>query len=401
MQPVSVATKRLEFGIYRDGDNNLDTSQHAVVDQARDMTRADRSIECNVLDTTAYNGGDLRTDTYRVDGGAATAMQHKNPVDMADPSTLAKFVADTLDNAQRSGAKQTWIDLVDHGAGDGGGLEADSAHGIMRMPDIAAAIAQGIALHAQEHPEDAGRTVDGIVANQCLMASMGFADALSRAGVHYLAASPETMVSPGTPSTVALDIAAHEDDPNAMARGVVNTVMNARYGLPQIGQAYGPAAAFDVLDLGKAKISAADAAIKAFNDTLPAMNAQEQRALRADVSGVQGMVRFPDATPDMPWHADRPAVALYDAIAGDTRLDATLRSDAAAASKAVGALVLAHRESSSFAPFGGSSYRDAAGPTIHAPVTAQQVDPWAPAVSETQNKFFKAVDAAKFVHAVA
>ena len=59
-------------------------------------------------------------------------------------------------------------------------------------PDIANAIAHGVALHAQEHPEDAGRTVDGVVANQCLMDTMGFADALSHAGVRYLAASPET-----------------------------------------------------------------------------------------------------------------------------------------------------------------------------------------------------------------
>lgn len=49
-----------------------------------------------------------------------------------------------------------------------------------------------VALHAKEHPEDAGRTIDGVVANQCLMSTMGFADALSRVGVRWLAASPET-----------------------------------------------------------------------------------------------------------------------------------------------------------------------------------------------------------------
>jgi hypothetical protein len=35
------------------------------------------------------------------------------------------------------------------------------------------------------------RGVDGVVANQCLMNTMGFADALSRAGVKFLAASLE------------------------------------------------------------------------------------------------------------------------------------------------------------------------------------------------------------------
>jgi hypothetical protein len=62
----------------------------------------------------------------------------------------------------------------------------------MPMPQIAAAIAEGVKLHALEHPEDANRNVDGVVANQCLMASMGFADALSRAGVKFLAARADT-----------------------------------------------------------------------------------------------------------------------------------------------------------------------------------------------------------------
>jgi len=39
---------------------------------------------------------------------------------------------------------------------------------------------------------DAKREIDGVVANQCLMSTMGFADALLRAGVRWLAASPET-----------------------------------------------------------------------------------------------------------------------------------------------------------------------------------------------------------------
>lgn len=45
----------------------------------------------------------------------------------------------------------------------------------MPMPKIAQAVADGVKLHAQEHPEDADRRVEGVVANQCLMASLGFA----------------------------------------------------------------------------------------------------------------------------------------------------------------------------------------------------------------------------------
>lgn len=57
---------------------------------------------------------------------------------------------------------------------------------------IANAIAKGEAIHAKEHSEDANRNVDGVVASQCLMSTLGFADALSHANVKWLAARAET-----------------------------------------------------------------------------------------------------------------------------------------------------------------------------------------------------------------
>lgn len=202
MQTLTLTPTRsraLEFGIYRDGDNNLDQSQAEVLSQARSVSAADSSIQFTVEDTGALrqpfdsaHGDSLESDRYTIADGELSKVSRNDGDDMASPSNLAQFVKRTLDNAEASGAKQTWIDLVDHGAGDGGGLEADSFKGIMPMPQIASAIAEGVKLHAQEHPEDANRNIDGVVANQCLMASMGFADALSRAGVKYLAASPET-----------------------------------------------------------------------------------------------------------------------------------------------------------------------------------------------------------------
>jgi hypothetical protein len=186
-----------------------------------------------------------------------------------------------------------------------------------------------------------------------------------------------------------------------MAKAVVSTVMGTRYGNDI--QSYGPAAAFDVLDLDTARVDKAENSIKQFNDDLAsAANAPGVRsALREDTRANDGMVRFPEATDNMPWHADRPAIALYNTIAQDGRLNNTLRADAKAAADAVSSLVLAHKESSAFEPFGGASYSDAVGPTIHAPVNAAQVDPWGPTVSETNNNFFKSVDQVKFVRAVA
>jgi hypothetical protein len=96
----------------------------------------------------------------------------------------------------------------------------------------------------------------------------------------------------------------------------------------------------------------------------------------------------------MPWHADRPALALYGKFADDNRLDPSLRRAAARAQQSVRALVVAHGESSSFEPFDGAGYSDAAGPTVHFPVSEKQIDPWAPRVTETHNRFFEETHAA-------
>ncbi|HEV2261153.1 MAG TPA: hypothetical protein VGR69_02550 [Candidatus Rubrimentiphilum sp.] len=388
-------SRTVEFGIYRDGDNNLDDSQSVLLDQARVVSTRNRDVQFTVEDTTHDGFGKVASSQWTIQDGTDSVVRNDiRADDMASPQNLARFVARTLDNAQKSDAKQTWIELVDHGAGDGGGLEADSFKQLMPMPAIAQAIADGVKLHAQEHPEDAGRKVDGVVANQCLMASLGFADSLSHAGVKYLAASPETMVSPGVPSNVADAIAKNADDPQAMGKALVTDVMQQRYGVGNFG--WRPAAAFDMLDLDPQKRENVENKVKALNDLIAARvnNKDEISALRQDATATRGMVRFHDATPDMPWHADRPAIALYDRFANDTRLDMQLRDAAKAAEDSVRSLVIAHAESSAFAPFGNADYRDAAGPTVHFPINAKQIDPWAPRVTETHNRFFDETDAA-------
>lgn len=210
------------------------------------------------------------------------------------------------------------------------------------------------------------------------------------------------MVAPGVPTSVAHDIAAHEDDPQAMARAVVGDVMHAQF--DSVFGPLRPAAAFDVLDLNSPKIARAESAIKRFNDdaSSAAANAGTRDALRDDVRSIEGMVRFPEAGKDMPWHADRPALSVYGAVASDARLAPELRNDARSAREAVRDLVLAHRESRDFRVFDDADYRDAAGPTIHVPTSRAQIDPWASkGISETQNAFYDAVDEGKLVRAIA
>jgi hypothetical protein len=188
-----------------------------------------------------------------------------------------------------------------------------------------------------------------------------------------------------------------------MAKSVVNDVMRTKYDAGDFG-GFGPAAAFDVLDLDPAKMRLAESSIKRLNDDVGAEAGTNgvRDIVREDARAIQGMVRFPGAAKDMPWRADRPAIAFYDALAGDGRLDARLRNDAGAAAGAVANLVLAHRESDEFAPFGGADYSDAAGPTIHLPTTRYQIDPWASAgVFETKNAFYNDVDEAAMTRVLA
>jgi hypothetical protein len=221
------------------------------------------------------------------------------------------------------------------------------------------------------------------------MATLAFSSALSHAGVAYLAASPETMLAPGVPSTVAEDVAKHLDDPSAMAHALVDRTMNTEYGGPG---GFGPSAAFDVIDLDPKKTAAVETSVKTLNAALvnAGHDASEKAAVREDAKSVDGMVRFPEGK-GLPWRADRPAMALYQTFAQDTRLDATLRKAAADAVNSIGATVLAHAESPDFGPFNDSDYSDAVGPTVHFPTAHKQIDPWAPQMKETDNAFYRTV----------
>ena len=232
------------------------------------------------------------------------------------------------------------------------------------------------------------------------MATVAFGAALSHAGVKYLAASPETMLAPGVPSSVAHDIAEDRSDPAQLARDIVDTTMDTHYG--DDVNSFGPAAAFDVIDLDPAKIARMEHGVKKLDAALSeaAHDRATRTAIRQDARAIEGMVRFPQGK-ELPWRADRPAIALYDTFAQDGRLDAKVRAAAAQARDAVADTVLAHRESDDFEPFNDADYTNAAGPTVHFPVNAKQLDPWAPEVSETDNAFYKKVGAADLARVVA
>jgi len=409
MDPAALSTQErhpVVFGVYRDGDNNLDQAQERNVTDFVSATAHDRALKVVAEDTTSlprspFGIGELRTESSVIEGGEQRIVRVTSPVDMSDRATLAAFVERTLD-ARASDPKfaraDVWLDLVDHGGGDGGGLEADSSGGFMSINDIAGAIADGRARFRAGHP-GADDGVTGVVANQCLMSSLGFADSLSRAGVRFLCASPETMLAPGVPSAkVAVNLT--KADPSQWPREVVDDTMRTRYGV----DGYHPAAAFDVLDLDPKKMDEVRHAVKSFYESVESLPRRGDGSdaladVRSDISSVKGMARF-DHSADMPWHADRPAVAVFDRIVADDRIPQPIRDSASRAAKAVRSIVLAHGEAQNFGPF-HASYADAAGPTVHLPTTRRSYDGWAEAgVTETHNDFFDAVGGRELARAV-
>jgi len=393
------------FGVYRDGDNNLDAVQERNVTDFIQATGANAALKVVAEDTTSlarkpFTSSDLRTESSIIQGGAQHVVKVEPALDMSSRATLAAFVSRTLEERAADPKfrnADVWLDLVDHGAGDGGGLQADSAGGnCMTMEDIAGAIADGRARFQKAHP-GGNATITGVLANQCLMATLGFADALSRNGVRFLAASPETMLAPGAPSAKIADALTHGGD---WAANVVQSTMQARYG----ADGYHPAAAFDVFDLDPAKMRAVRSSVRGFNDSVVRLRQSDAAGdlvhdVRSDIRGVPGMARF-DHTADMIYHSDRPAEAVYDRIAADDRLPAYVRNSAASASQAARALVLAHEEYGMFLPF-HASYADAAGPTEHLPLNRTQYDPWAGnGITETHNGFFDAVHGPEFARAI-
>ncbi len=116
LQNVTATPSRrsLEFGIYRDGDNNLDAIQEATLSQALRTSARDGRIEFTVEDTTRTHaaqpardesGGGLRTYRYTIADGDVIGARAGKAHDMSDEANLARFVARTLDNARNERCK--------------------------------------------------------------------------------------------------------------------------------------------------------------------------------------------------------------------------------------------------------------------------------------------------------
>ena len=94
MQTTIVPAQRaLEFGIYRDGDNNLDLSQNQVLRQAIDVSAKDPGIGFAVEDTTSGGGGALHTNDYTIADGQIGDAHAGAAHDMASEANLARFVS--------------------------------------------------------------------------------------------------------------------------------------------------------------------------------------------------------------------------------------------------------------------------------------------------------------------
>ena len=150
---------RVVFGVYRDGDNNLDAAQERNVTDFVRETRSNAALKVVAEDTTAlprapFSKGDLRTEWSVIQGGAQHVVRVESPRDMSSRATLAAFVERTLETRStdtKFKSADVWLDLVDHGAGDGGGLQSDR-----RRPE---AIPQEASGRGRIHHRCAGQSV--------------------------------------------------------------------------------------------------------------------------------------------------------------------------------------------------------------------------------------------------
>jgi hypothetical protein len=67
------ARRALEFGIYRDGDNNLDVSQEAAVHQAQRVSAGNPAIQFTVEDTRGRFGSAATARSTIQDGREVAA----------------------------------------------------------------------------------------------------------------------------------------------------------------------------------------------------------------------------------------------------------------------------------------------------------------------------------------
>src|SRR5258708_5363351 len=90
------------FGVYRDGDNNLDSVQERNVTDFVREPRSDPALKVVAEDTTGvprapFRKGDLRTEWSTIEGGAQHVVSIESPRDMSDRASLAAFVNRTLE----------------------------------------------------------------------------------------------------------------------------------------------------------------------------------------------------------------------------------------------------------------------------------------------------------------
>src|ERR1700720_599895 len=117
---VPAASKPVVFGVYRDGDNNLDAEQARNITDFIKTTARNPELKVIAEDTTAlprtpFGDGDLRTESSVIQGGAQHVVRVTRPEDMSDRATLAAFVQRTLEAKGRGPAfakGPVWLEWV-------------------------------------------------------------------------------------------------------------------------------------------------------------------------------------------------------------------------------------------------------------------------------------------------
>ena len=395
--------RTLEFGIYRDGDNNLDAVQEAAVSRRRCASaRAMRALSSPWKTRRRFTEARCTPTSTRSPAARIGHVMRGDAHDMSDESNLARFVARTLDNAEASGRKQTWVDLIDHGGGDGGGLQTSDGH-CMTMPDIAKAISDGVVLHAKAASR---RRRTQRRRRRCQSMPYGYVGLRRRALARRRdVASRITGNDAGTGRSKRRR-ARHRvestrsecDGSRPRRRRDAHEIRCRRFGQLRSGRSIRRARSPPEKDRARRRR----------DQTIQRCRCGPRSRARRAGRGARGrsigrrhgafsrrderhaVARRPSGHCRLRHHRERRRL--------ERAFVATPRRRATPSAIWCSPIARAAR----FAAFGGADYSDAVGPTVHAPVKRAQIDPWASAgISETDNAFYRNVDQGKLTHALA
>lgn len=352
-----VQPKQWTVLFYMDGNNNLAPMARTSFDV---LTKVGSNDDVNLVAEVSIKGSGC-VERGLVENKARTgeAMSHKEvlPIkDMSSPDTLYDFLVDSM---KKYPAKHFALVMWDHGAGFMGSMADDYSGGILTNLKLAETL--------KKAAKDAGKSVELVNFNACLMGQMEVACDLEGTGAKYLTGSEEVEAGlrfplPGLDGTTPQRKVMEDLEKGIKEKGEITPEELAKLYVYEAKHQFGsklftPTQSAIALD----RIPK----VKATMDTLASLFIDEmkrdprmKKILRSDMNGTQHYLNF-DIYQD-PYKDYRDLGHFAKVVAGDRRISSTpIKETAKQLLQAVQEAVVA--EHHSLESFSGEVMEDSSG----------------------------------------